>query len=296
MNRETFFREIKDTLFRDRFSQSQVDGLDALLDALVQEGSDLSIEHQAYILATAYHETGRTMQPVREAFGKTDAQSVARLNAAWLKGKMPHVKSRYWEPDPHTRKAYFGRGYVQLTHLSNYKRAGKELGVVDLHLKPELALQPDIAARILIKGMVEGWFTGRRLDKIIHGDGQAGGDKGEFTEARRIVNGRDRAKLIAGYAEAFEGALYQANEGALFAPAPEPLPDYAADYEPLTTGKPPEQSTTIIATTAQAATALGAIGLADMSPWVGIALVVVIGGLAAYVISERMRHSREAGV
>ncbi|UXN74524.1 hypothetical protein N8D56_05120 [Devosia sp. A8/3-2] len=61
---------------------------------------------------------------------------------------------------------------------------------------PSLALRIDIAALILVKGMMRGWFTGKKL-----------GDYTAFTDMRRVVNGTDRAKQIAQYAEAFSAAL-----------------------------------------------------------------------------------------
>ncbi|NOX41707.1 MAG: hypothetical protein GXP05_14740 [Alphaproteobacteria bacterium] len=62
MTKEHFFSEIKSSLFRGKFSQKQVNGLNILLEAT----TGLTIQHQAYVLATAYHETAYTMQPIYE--------------------------------------------------------------------------------------------------------------------------------------------------------------------------------------------------------------------------------------
>lgn len=51
---------------------------------------------------------------------------------------------------------YRGRGYVQLTGRDNYTRAGRALGI-DLVNNPDLAAQPDIAARIAV------WFWKSRV-------------------------------------------------------------------------------------------------------------------------------------
>ena len=64
-----------------------------------------------------------------------------------------------------------------------------------------LALQADVAARIMFTGMAEGWFTGKKL-----GDYMANG-KADYVNARRIINGTDRAGQISGYARVFEAAL-----------------------------------------------------------------------------------------
>jgi hypothetical protein len=99
---------------------------------------------------------------------------------------------KYW---PH-----FGRGYVQITWLANYKKARDELGV-DFVAKPHLLLEARYAVPIIIAGMVEGWFTGKRLDHYITLK------KSDFVGARRIVNGTDKANLIAGYAKQYDADL-----------------------------------------------------------------------------------------
>ncbi len=75
-----FFAAVR-PLYGGKLSQKQVDGINAIMDAwnLYGDGDDAKI---AYILATAFHETGQTMEPVREAFGKSDADTKAKLTKA----------------------------------------------------------------------------------------------------------------------------------------------------------------------------------------------------------------------
>ncbi|WII92497.1 hypothetical protein QEO94_07550 [Kingella negevensis] len=54
---------------------------------------------------------------------------------------------------------------------------------VDLVKNPELALQPEIAAKIMRLGMVGGWFTGRKLAHYFSGSLK------DFVNARAIING-----------------------------------------------------------------------------------------------------------
>jgi len=182
-------------LFGGRFTKEQLDGLNLIRDA----SHGLPLKHRAYILATAYHETGATMQPVREAFGVSDDDTIARLDRAWAKGQLKWVSKPYWRKDS-DGKAWFGRGFVQLTFRDNYKRAGDKLGV-DLVAKPDLAMHPEVSVRILVRGMAEGWFTGKRMS-----------DFPDYVSMRRVVNGTDRAALIAGYADKFEAALRDIKE------------------------------------------------------------------------------------
>ena len=163
------------------------------LRAIVQEAITRKVERDqlAYILATAWWETARTMQPVREAF--------------FLGGTAEdHRKTLSYYP-------YYGRGYVQLTHKTNYKKAGKAIGA-DLENDPDLALKPEHALKIMFLGMEKGWFTGKKLDDYIDNlDEDEKEDFREFEEARRIINGVDKKTTIAKIAVKFRDALKAAN-------------------------------------------------------------------------------------
>lgn len=135
----------------------------------------------AYVLATTYHETAHTMKPVKEYGGET------------------YLKSKKYYP-------YVGRGYVQITWLDNYKKASSKLGV-DFVKNPQLLLEPKYAAPILLDGMVEGWFTKHKLSDHITLQ------KSNFKEARRIINGTDKAQLIADYAIEYDNLLLKTGYG-----------------------------------------------------------------------------------
>ena len=184
IDRGIFFIQIR-SLF-GRMSQSQVEGLNSLLDAV---GGCL-INEAAYMLATAYHETAHTMQPIEE-YGKGRGRDY---------GKRLKMSRK---PYSDTLPIYYGRGYVQLTWYENYDKAGRLLKL-DLLRQPELALQADVAAKIMREGMFDGWFTGKKLGEYI------GLRTAEYVSARRIINGMDKAQFIAGYAVVFELALRKA--------------------------------------------------------------------------------------
>lgn len=171
-------------LFGTSLSQVQVNGLNAILH--VTEGQPIS--YRAYMLATPYLETARTMRPITE-FGRRSYFD--KYEPGTKIGKM------LGNTQPGDGYLFRGRGYVQLTGRANYARAGAKLGVM-LEQSPDLALLPDIAAEILLRGMLEGWFTGKKLSDYLPVD---------YLHARRIINGMDRAGDIAGYAVAFERAL-----------------------------------------------------------------------------------------
>jgi putative chitinase len=191
-----FFTEVRNGLgvgkgiLGPKLEPGEVEGCEAILKAM----AGTPISHCAYALATAYHETARTMQPVLEAYW---------LSEGWRKRNL-----RYYP--------WHGRGYVQLTWKENYARADSEAAAAgliapgDLLAKPDLAMRPDLAAFIMRRGMVEGWFTaskdGRRHTLERHLPLQ-GGNPEQFEAARRIINGTDKAQSIAVYAMQFQLAL-----------------------------------------------------------------------------------------
>lgn len=173
-----------------RFNQKQIDGFNAVLKAannyknVMGKLAAKNPLYLAYMLATAWHETAHTMQPIAE-YGKGKGRKYG--DYCDMDG------SRYTEL-PHL---YYGRGYVQLTWLTNYKKFTKLLNV-DLVNCPDNALQEKIAADIMLLGMVDGLFTGKAL-----GDYIKWGTMEEYRQARRIINGMDKADLIADYAVKF---------------------------------------------------------------------------------------------
>lgn len=194
IDRKAFFAALRASkLLGDKLEQSEVDGCNAILDAC--EAAGWRQEWIAYALATALHETAFTMQPISERGGE---KYWTRLYD--VKGANPARAKRMGNLLPGDGPRYRGRGFVQLTWANNYAKASEVVGK-DLVLIPDLAMRPDIAARIMVSGMAEGWFTGKKLADYTS---KAGFD---YTGARRIINGTDKAGEIAGYARKFAKAL-----------------------------------------------------------------------------------------
>lgn len=182
-DREIYFDRVRKDLFGGALTQQQVDGQTVILAVWEYGTSFTDIRWLAYMLATTFHETAYRMWPITEYGSKS-----------YLEGKS------YWP--------YIGRGYVQLTWDYNYEKASKELGLIDdryLIDFPDLALDSLIAARVLFKGMDQGWFTGKKLS------GYFNETKNDPVNARQIINGNDDDDLIAGYHEDFLGALKAAS-------------------------------------------------------------------------------------
>jgi hypothetical protein len=174
-----FFAALTKTLFKGRITNSQVQGTKAILAAWPV---NTDMRFIAYALATAYHETAATMQPIEE-YGKGKGRAYGVAVGPW-------------------HNVYDGRGDVQLTWEANYVKATQRLHAlgllaadVDLDKTPALAMDPITAGLIMSVGMTEGWFTGKKLadyftDTLC-----------DWQNARRIINGTDKMALIAGYAE-----------------------------------------------------------------------------------------------
>ena len=142
----------------------------SVIDAITSEcrTQDIGLATQiAYVLGTVEWETAQTFKPVREAFW---------LNEDWRKQNL-----RY--------HPYYGRGYVQLTWLNNYQKYSQILGI-DLVTIPDKALEPNTSLFVLVHGFKTGTFTGRKISDFVNTQ------QTDFINARRCINGRDRAHDI----------------------------------------------------------------------------------------------------
>jgi putative chitinase len=190
IDREVYFDAVRETLFAGALTQQQVDGQNILLSLWEHEGTGSPMDDVrwlGYCLASVYWETGTKMWPVRET-----GQGVGK---------------DYGIVDPETGNVFYGRGLVQLTWKDNYRKASAALGLIedrDLLWYPDLALDSLVSARILFRGMAEGWFTGKRLNDYFS-DLQH-----DPVNARKIVNGLDHAEDIAACFDAFMAALDEA--------------------------------------------------------------------------------------
>jgi len=190
----SFLEEVKDTLFYGSLPDFQKVPLVMMIEEFDRRGwSDK--RKLAYIMATTYHETDRYKASSEYSKGKGRDYGAPLLT----------IRGVY--------KAYYGRGWVQLTWLQNYAKlsvaASQALGrSVDLVNDPDLVIEDDeVNAFIAFEGMSTGLFTGKKLSDYIDGP------KCDYVNARRIINGTDRAADIAEVAKKFESALEQLDLG-----------------------------------------------------------------------------------
>jgi len=149
-------------------TQAQVSGVNKILAYHDSNWSGMSYDQLAYVLATVTHETGFKMAPVTEL------------------GSPSYLKSKKYYP-------WIGRGLIQITWKTNYLK----FNIKD----PDDALKWPVALDVAFRGMVNGMFTGKKLSDFINNK------EVDFEGARQIINGMDRAKLIAHYAYGYQDAL-----------------------------------------------------------------------------------------
>lgn len=163
ININVFCSYFRDVLCGGHLSFKQNDGLTRIVSYAQQNYDTLSFAQLSYIIATAFHETARTLTPIKEM------------------GSVSYLKSKPYYP-------YIGAGLVQVTWKANYEKFGAAT-------TDDLLTWP-IALDALFAGMMEGVFTGKKLGDFIQQDASIEA----FERARTVVNGRDQDALIAAYA------------------------------------------------------------------------------------------------
>ncbi len=235
MDRAKFYDAVRSSVFGGKISESQKDGMENLLNVWFEEiaptyGAPNVTDHLAYDLATCFHESGATMHPIsenlnysvdgllktfsRERISEADARKYGRTTAhaanqqaianiiyggAWGLKNLGNTK-------PNDGWDFRGVGICQATGRRNARFASDRLNAlfgmgIDLEANPAQRGDMRVSALSLFIGCKEGWFTGKKLsDYLIPGNP-------DFVEARRVVNGTDKAETIAGYARAFKKAI-----------------------------------------------------------------------------------------
>ena len=186
LNKELFYKSFKRT-----------NALDFLLDKLDNSETINRLSWYAYILVTIEIETADTFAPVKEAFYlKPESRRIAVLKQLYA-GRKSII-------NPNGR-LYYGRGYVQLTHIDNYIKMNKyiqeKFPEADIVSNPDSVCNAEYSWIVLEIGMVQGLYTGKKLADYLNDNGL------DFYSARRIINGVDRASQIAGRADKYFNAL-----------------------------------------------------------------------------------------
>lgn len=204
IDRRVFFTEARRRLFGGVLRQSQVDGITAILDEW-ERRKLVDLRHLAYMLATPYHEVDKSMQPISEYGGSAYFHRMYDIQ-----GARPSVARELGNVEPGDGARYHGRGLVQLTGRKNYRRmselVARPLFGVDLEQDPDRALEIRVAVAVMFEGMLDadshfGDFTGVALETYFNATTD------DPVNARRIINGLDRAETIAEYHGEFLEAL-----------------------------------------------------------------------------------------
>jgi putative chitinase len=193
INRIAFFNRLRTHNLYTKLNQGHVDGFNAILDEWECNPLNTDLRQLAYILGTIYHEVDKTMQPIEE-YGKGRGKDYGKK----LKyGNGPGKRIPYVRPD----HLYYGRGLTQNTWYEIYQKLSqsakaKAMGW-DFLNNPSLLLTLKPSAWASIYAMTTGLYTGKKLSNYFNLK------VCNWKEARRIVNGLDKASLIAVYAKKF---------------------------------------------------------------------------------------------
>lgn len=173
VDREKFFSKYSN----EKLNETGIATINSIIDHYESDNEYNNLRMLAYVFATAYHESAHTWNPGIREYGRGKGRKYG----------MPHAQ---------TGQIYYGRGLCQLTWYFNYESFSKILGV-DLVNNPDLALETKNSVDILMIGMRDGIFTRHKLNMYFDDDTT------DWTGARKIINGTDKANLIASYAKNF---------------------------------------------------------------------------------------------
>jgi len=198
INRAFFFSYVRSHLFGGTLSKKQVEGLTYILDAWEEKYSKKDHRWLAYALGTTHHETDRKTQPIREYGNKSYFEK--RYD---IEGSNPGLARRLGNIFPGDGVLFHGRGFVQLTGRANYKKMAQFLGIdmTSSAAAADCALELENATKIMFKGMEDGIFTGKKFANYFNKERE------DWGNARRIINGTDKANLIAAHAQQYYAAI-----------------------------------------------------------------------------------------
>lgn len=194
----------------NRLTPTNQTGLKYILTTAKTDKDLASIAEFAYMLATTKHETAHTFRGIEEygkGAGKTYGTEITITD--------PATKKKY-------KNKYYGRGFVQLTWGFNYQRLDEKLGngvfpnknktkaadfnkgftiskpSESIYLNPKKALDNIAAYTGLVWAMQKGIYTTKKIGDYVNTSTI------DYFNARRVINGTDKASEIAGYAENIE--------------------------------------------------------------------------------------------
>lgn len=273
-NRKTVFSGLKAVLKPSGFNDVQVTAIAAIV--LEFERRKLpDVRWLAYILATVWHEARFISQP-----------EIGRG-----KGR------KYGVPHKLTGKVYYGRGFSQITWYDNYLKFQNTLNL-PLTTDPDTALNVPVAVAILFEGMTTGVtakdsFTKYQLHDFFNAT------KDDAVGARRIINGTDKAKLIADHHHKILAVLQKAKRDA--APAAKPaamksIVAHAEQLEPPAKPKPPVYRPEHEAGGIAGGVGGAAVVTAAASGWPwwvvgGLAFIALLLSVAVFVAVQKWRKS-----
>jgi len=247
MDRETFYaalRKRNSGAFGTSLTVKQVAGTEAVLDECIRQAADLG--QTAYILATAYGESGRKMQPTYEDLWYRSSTIAKSFKAHRRQGLAPQTLAG--QPELLANTVYGGpwgaknlgntvkgdgwkfrgTGMGQITGRGNFGKWGRNMGL-PLIEKPELLMELHVSVKALVQPMLEGWARGYKLSRYVSGA------KRDYVGARAVWNHpssapHDYARWARAFETALEAAGYSAESIPVAKPQGSPVPNQTGGF------------------------------------------------------------------
>jgi hypothetical protein len=170
-NKYTALVEKATTVFK--LSADQKASADAITMALSAARTETNNKLAAYLIATAF----------------VDAKLIPFVEKASTDARIQAIQAKY------TATGFQGRGFVHFTGAFNYNRYSTQFNL-NLSGKPDLLLNADVAANILVNGALSGFITGQKIEKFIPATGSV-----DLIAARTAINGNYLAAQVKSIAE-----------------------------------------------------------------------------------------------
>ncbi len=176
INYKNFFLKLNHGLIDDSLSILQRKRIRLIIRFWMNKYPNSDLRCLAYILATADFETDRSFRPIEEkSKGKGERYGMMeKLNGTGYSSPI---------------QLFYRRGIIPLIWYDNYKHIANRLKV-DILNQPQLVLDQDISIQILVDGMMQGWFTGQKLEDYFSTY------KNNWSEARSVLKKSEKSELL----------------------------------------------------------------------------------------------------
>lgn len=214
----------------EELTEQQAMGCRALIDEFQRQGLR-DLRWLAAMLGHVFHETGGKMEPVSEDLTEAAKQPygvwvapagdvvqylvemTGRPSGIPVPVTRPIEEGKTTLPKGETAVSYYGRGYLPRHTVSRRIYVWLSQDGLDLASDPDVLLDPEIAARVVVDGMMKGRFSGMGLERFFATEEKPlpNGLVSDWFATRMVLGGDEHADVIAATAKGFHKVLLAAS-------------------------------------------------------------------------------------